>query len=89
VRAEITALGVLAVLAGLAGPLIGAAVLVLFAVGLGSYYVVPSFAWVVPASLIWSHGLHVWMPLPASMTPGLAEPNQAGRKASCADGEAR
>ena len=29
------------------------------------------------------------MPLPASMTPGLAEPSQAGRKASCADGEAR
>ena len=76
----ITALGVLAVLAGLAEPLVGAAMLVLLGVGLGSYSIVPSFAWVIPASLVWSAGLHVWMPLPNSMTLSLAEPGQAGRR---------
>ncbi len=29
-------------------------------------------------SLVWSQGLHVWMPLPASMALGLAEPGRSG-----------
>lgn len=74
----IWALGVLALLAGFAEPLVGAAMLVLFAVGLGGYALVPDFFWVVVASLIWSQGLHVWMPLPASLAMGLAEPGRVG-----------
>jgi MFS family permease len=74
----IWALGVLALLAGFAEPLVGAAMLVLFAVGLGGYALVPDFFWVVVASLVWSQGLHVWMPLPASLAMGLAEPGRVG-----------
>ena len=74
----IWALGVLALLAGLAEPLVGAAMLVLFAVGIGGYALVPDFFWVVVASLVWSQGLHVWMPLPASLAMGLAEPGRVG-----------
>jgi MFS family permease len=74
----IWALGVLALLAGYAEPLVGAAMLALFAVGLGGYALVPDFFWVIALSLVWSQGLHVWMPLPASMALGLAEPGRAG-----------
>ena len=74
----IVAFGVLALLAGLAEPSVGSMMLVLFAVGLGSYMLVPDFAWVVVASLVWSQGLHVWMPLPSSMALALAEPGRAG-----------
>lgn len=74
----IWALGVLALLAGYAEPLVGAGMLVLFAVGLGGYALVPDFFWVIVTSLIWSQGLHVWMPLPASLAMGLAEPGRAG-----------
>lgn len=74
----IWALGLLALLAGFAEPLVGAAMLVLFAVGLGGYALVPDFFWVVVMSLVWSQGLHVWMPLPASMAMSLAEPGRTG-----------
>ena len=74
----ITALVVLALLAGLAEPLVGAAVLALFGVGLGCYYRVNSYTWLVLTSLVWSQGLHVWMPLPNSMTLSLAEPGRSG-----------
>jgi len=46
--------------------------------GLGSYIFVPDYKWLVVASLVWSQGLHVWMPLPQSMTLALAEPGRAG-----------
>ena len=74
----ILALGVLALLAGLAEPLVGSGMLVLLAVGLGAYFWVPSYAWLIVASLVWSQGLHVWMPLPNSMTLAVAEPGRAG-----------
>jgi MFS family permease len=74
----IWALGVLALLAGFAEPLVGAGMLALFAVGIGGYALVPDFYWVVVASLVWSQGLHVWMPLPASLAMGLAEPGRVG-----------
>jgi len=74
----ILALGVLAVLAGLPEPLVGAAMLMLFAVGLGSYFGAPNYGWVMAASLVWSLGFHVWVPLPGSMTMALAEPGRAG-----------
>jgi predicted MFS family arabinose efflux permease len=34
----------------------------------------------VVVSLIWSQGLHIWMPLPNSMMLSLAEPGQTGRR---------
>jgi len=76
----IIALGVLAVLAGLAEPLIGSAMLVLLAVGISAYTLVGDYAWLIVASLVWSQGLHVWMPLPNSMALALAEPGRAGRQ---------
>jgi len=76
----VIALLVLALLAGLAEPLVGVGMLILVAVGLGSYALVGNFAWLLVASLVWSQGMHVWMPLPHSMTLALAEPGQAGRR---------
>ena len=74
----IVALGVLAALAGFAEPLVGAAMLVLLAAGISGYAFVPSYAWLVGMSIVWSQGLHVWMPLPNSMVLSLAEPGRAG-----------
>jgi len=76
----ITALLVLAVLAGLPEPLIGAVMLVLLGTGLSAYAFVRTYTWLVLASLVWSQGLHVWMPLPNSMALALAEPNRSGRR---------
>ena len=77
----ILALGLLALLAGLGEPRVGAVVLVVFAVGLGGYGLMPpAYGWVVALSLVWSQGLHIWMPLPNSMTLALAEPGRAGRR---------
>jgi len=74
----IFALLLLALLAGVAEPLLGGAMLLLLAVGLGAYAWVPTFPWLIAAGLVWSQGLHVWMPLPNSMTLSLAEPGRAG-----------
>ncbi len=77
----IFALGLLALMAGLGEPLVAAVVLVLFAAGLGGYGLIPpSYLWVVGLSMVWSQGLHIWMPLPSSMTLALAEPGRAGRR---------
>ena len=76
----ITAFLVLAALAGFAEPLVGAAMLVLLALGLAAYSLVHEFTWVILLSLVWSQGLHVWMPLPNSMTLALAEPGRAGHR---------
>jgi len=76
----ITALAVLAMLAGLAEPLVGAGLLALMGVGLAACAYVPDFFWLVAASLVWSQGLHVWMPLPESMTLAMAEPGRQGHR---------
>ena len=77
----IFALGLLALLAGLGEPLVGAVVLVVFALGLGGYGLIPpAYSWVVLLSLVWSQGLHIWMPLPNSMTLALAEPGRSGHR---------
>ncbi|OPZ25882.1 MAG: Major Facilitator Superfamily protein [Lentisphaerae bacterium ADurb.BinA184] len=76
----IAAFGFLALAAGWAEPLIGAVTLVLLAVGLSSYAFVHSYGTVVLLSLVWSQGLHVWMPLPNSMMLSLAEPGRAGHR---------
>lgn len=75
----IIAFAVLAVLSGFAEPLVGAAMLALMGLGLGSYAFVPKeYTWVILLSLVWSQGLHVWMPLPSSMAMGLAEKGRTG-----------
>jgi len=76
----VIAFAILAILAGIAEPLIGTAMLMLLAVGLGSYYFAQNYLWVLLLGLIWSQGLHVWMPLPNSMTLALAEPGRAGHR---------
>ena len=76
----VLALLVLAVLAGYAEPLVGAAMLVLLAVGLAAYSVVHSFGAVLAMSFVWSQGLHVWMPLPGSMAMGMAEDGKKGHR---------
>lgn len=74
----IFALGILALLASIAEPIIGAIMLGLLGSGLCAYYVVPDFTWLIITSLVWSQGFHVWMPLPGAMTLALAEPGRAG-----------
>jgi len=76
----ITALGLLALLAGLAEPLIGVAMLLLVGVGLAGYAGVRDFTWLWILSVVWSQGLHIWMPLPNSMMLSLAEPGRTGRR---------
>lgn len=76
----ITAVGLLALLAGLAEPLVGVAVLIVMGVGLGAYAYVPSYGWLIVASVVWSQGFHIWVPLPNSMTLGVAEPDRRGRR---------
>jgi len=76
----IIALVILAALAGFSEPIIGAFMLLLVGLGIGAYSVVPGYFWLIAASMLWSQGLHVWMPLPNSMTLALAEPGQAGRR---------
>ena len=76
----ILALGVLALIAGLAEPLIATLSLLLVWIGLSAYAFAPTYATVMGMSVIWSLGFHVWTPLPNSMTLALAEPGMAGRR---------
>ncbi len=76
----IMALGVFAILADLAEPSIASIVLILVFGGLGSYAFTPNYGWVMGMSVVWSLGLHVWMPLPNSMTLALAEKGKAGAR---------
>lgn len=74
----ITALVVIALLAGFAEPVVGFFMLILLAMGLAGYAVAPTYLWVMGMSLVWSLGLHVWMPLPNSMVLALSEPGKSG-----------
>jgi predicted MFS family arabinose efflux permease len=76
----IVAILVLALLARFAEPRVGTAMLLLLAVGLGSYFRAGTFWHILLLSLIWSQGLHTWMPLPNSMTLSLSEPNRVGHR---------
>lgn len=76
----IIAFGILALLAGLKEPIIASVMLVLVWLGLSAYSVVPSYGLVIVMSMVWSQGLHVWMPLPNSMTLSLAEPGRSGAR---------
>jgi MFS family permease len=75
----IFALGILALLAGFAEPIIGAVMLIFVAFGLSSYCFVHNYFWLIISSLVWSQGLHVWMPLPNSMGLALAERGKEGK----------
>jgi len=68
----------MALLASVAEPLIAFLALLLFGVGLGAYCFVPDFTWLIIASLVWSQGFHLWIPLPDSMTLAIAEPGRTG-----------
>ncbi|MCK5805722.1 MAG: MFS transporter [Lentisphaeria bacterium] len=74
----IWALLLLALLAGLSEPVVGAAMLAVTAVGLAGYTYAPGYAGVMILSIVWSQGLHVWMPLPQSMAMAMAEPGRTG-----------
>ena len=74
----ILSLGLIALAAGYAEPLVGSAMLLLMAAGLGAFTWVSDFTWLVAASLVWSQGFHVWIPLPSSMAMSLAEPGRTG-----------
>jgi len=74
----IVAFLLLALLAGFAEPMIGCAMLLIVAIGLSGYTFAPTLGWVIGMSVVWSKGLHVWMPLPRSMALSLAEPGRAG-----------
>ena len=50
----VVAFGLLALMAGLAEPLIASAMLMLLAVGLSFYSFVPNLPWLIIASLVWS-----------------------------------
>lgn len=76
----ITALLIFALLAGMVERTIGFFAVAVFAIGLGAYFWVYEYFWVVALSLVWSQGLHVWMPLPSSMMLSLAEPGRTGRR---------
>jgi predicted MFS family arabinose efflux permease len=76
----IAAFGFLALLAGLTEPIIAFIVLLLFWAGLSTYAFVPSYGLVMAMSVVWSQGLHIWMPLPNSMTLALAERGRTGAR---------
>jgi predicted MFS family arabinose efflux permease len=76
----IYALGILALLSGVAEPLVGLGMLVLVAAGISGYAGVHAFGPLVALSMVWSTGLHVWMPLPNSITLALSEPHRAGHR---------
>jgi predicted MFS family arabinose efflux permease len=76
----IWALLVLALLAGVCEPVVACVMLAIFAVGIGGYAFAPGYWSVVAMSVVWSQGLHVWMPLPNSMAMALAEPGRTGHR---------
>ena len=76
----ITALLIFAVLVGMVERTIGFFAIAVFAIGLGAYFWVYQYFWVVVLSMVWSQGLHVWMPLPNSMMLSLAEPGRTGHR---------
>jgi hypothetical protein len=76
----IIAFGILAILAGLKEPIIAFIMLLFVWIGLTAYSAVPSYGLVIVMSLVWSQGLHIWMPLPNSMALSLAEPGRSGAR---------
>jgi predicted MFS family arabinose efflux permease len=63
-----------------AEPILATIALGLLAVGLGAYYAVDSVPTLLLYSLVWSIGLHAWMPLSPSMALSLADERSKGRR---------
>lgn len=63
-----------------AEPILAGIALLLLAVGLGAYYTVDNVNSLLFYSLIWSIGLHAWMPLQPSMALSLADEHSKGKR---------
>lgn len=63
-----------------AEPILASIALGLIAVGIGSYCMVDSLTLLIVFSLVWSVGIHGWMPLSPSMTLSLADDGKQGRR---------
>ncbi len=64
----------------IAEPILACMALSLLALGLGAYYRVENVQTLLLYSLVWSIGLHSWMPLSPSMTMNLADASNRGRR---------
>lgn len=76
----ILAVLILAMIAGLTEPVIAACMLTVVGVGIAAWCGVSTFFWLAAFSVVWSQGLHIWMPLPNSMVLAMAEPGKAGQR---------
>lgn len=65
---------------GVAEPLLGSMAFFMVAIGLGAYAGVSSIHTLMFWSLVWSLGLHTWMPLQSSMVLSLAKEGVKGKR---------
>ena len=63
-----------------AEPILAGIAIALLAVGLGAYCAVDSVPKLIMFSLVWSIGLHAWMPIQPSMALSLADEHSKGRR---------
>jgi MFS family permease len=71
---------VLALAMHIAEPMLGSAALILIVMGFLGYSHTESFPPIVAYSVLWSIGLHIWMPLQSAMTLSLAEEGKKGKR---------
>jgi hypothetical protein len=69
---------VITLLVGFSEPRLGAVMLLLTGGGLAAYRGLGSIPHLVLASLVWSFGFHMWVPLSRSMSLALARPGREG-----------
>lgn len=63
-----------------AEPILASISLLLLALGIGAYYTVDDLTSLLMFSLVWSVGLHAWMPLSPSMVLNLSNESNRGRR---------
>jgi len=71
---------VLAIAMHIAEPLLGCAALMLLSAGFAGYSQTENYAPIVFYSVVWSVGLHVWMPLQSAMTLALFDEHEKGKR---------
>lgn len=71
---------VLAIAMHIAEPLLGCAALMLLSAGFTGYSQTENYAPIVFYSVVWSVGLHVWMPLQSAMTLALFDEHEKGKR---------
>lgn len=76
----VTMILVAALTAGMSEPLLAAIALMLFSVGLALYAKVHGIPSLILVSLLWSMGLHTWMPLSNSLALRLSQAGKHGRR---------